>query len=351
MKLLTLSQKQILTKHFTKMWNEQTYPPSWKIIKAITFPKNNKENDNLKNYRIISLINVFSKLFSKTLKSKINEHIQINQLLAADSYGFREGVGVDEYCVRLVQILENNTSNKYISVVLTIDITNAFNKVNSNILYKKLKEMRFEDKYIYWIIEGLMKREIIIGNDIIGAEIKTSEGLPQGDVLSPILFNIYTNELHELKNNNIEILQYADDFTFVIRDTNATEVDTRASQLLRTLKHKLEYLNFTINPSKCKYMCVNMSPFCSSEIYLFDTKIERKDSVKILGVTFDEKITFNKHHNEKKEDIMKYINILKIFGNKTCGAHPKTLLNILNAIIKSRATYASPCLKIDNKKS
>lgn len=76
-KMMTTDQIKILTIHMQKMWNKHIFPDSWKQIKAITFPKPNKDTDNLNNYRIISLLNPFHKVFNKRMKKHNNEHIRI----------------------------------------------------------------------------------------------------------------------------------------------------------------------------------------------------------------------------------------------------------------------------------
>lgn len=65
LKLLSTEQIVILTKHLQNMWNDQTFPQSWNKIKAIAFAKVNKPRDDLRNYRVISLLNVLHKLFNK----------------------------------------------------------------------------------------------------------------------------------------------------------------------------------------------------------------------------------------------------------------------------------------------
>lgn len=349
LKLLNINQIDQLTKHLTTIWNEQRFPKSWKIVRGVAFPKPNKDETNLKNYRILSLLNVFQKIFNKNIKKGINKHIRKLKLLPEDSYGFREGVGLSEYCVRLAQTIERNKMNNFHSVILTIDIEKAFDKVDTNILLRKLKAMKFENKYIYWIIENIRNRKITIGEGNSMTHKTLSEGLPQGDVLSPMLFNLYTAEMHSLKDNVTDILQYADDFTFILRHKNLTDLNNIASGTMRRIKFKLEELNFKMNIEKCKYMCVNVPRFYNMQVYLFNDIIKKTDHLKILGVTFDEQINFKKHINEMRDNILKNINILKIFNNKKGGAHPKSLINVHNALIKSRSTFAAPCINNNNK--
>lgn len=343
LKLLNINQIEKITELLNKMWNTQQYPASWKLIKGIVIPKPNKIETDLNNYRIISLLNVFQKLFSKLIKKILNEQIQNRKLLPEDSYGFRSGVGTNEYFARLVQIIENNKKQNFSSVIITIDITKAFDKVNSNILLNKLRELGFENKYIFWIMESIRYRKILIGEKNNKTEKIISEGVPQGDVLSPLLFNLYSLGIHELKNEYTEVLQFADDFTLIVSDSNCTDLNFKTNLVMRKAKNILEELKFTINVNKCKYMCVNVSPFYMFTVYLSDKIVKQEDNLRILGITFDNKFNFRKNNNENKEKVLKQMNVLKIFGNKRGGAHPKSMLNVHNALIRSRTTYASVC--------
>lgn len=351
LKLLNKDQIGILTKHLNKAWNLQEFPDSWKNIRAIAFPKPHKDESNLTNYRIISLLNVIHKLFSKVIKPSIINHINEHKIIPRDSYGFREGVGINEFCVRLIQILEKNKQDKFGSVVLVVDVSKAFDKVNSNTLHKQLIDMKFEQKYIYWILQGLRNRNMTIDSCGNKAHKILSEGVPQGDVLSPTLFNIYSAEIHQLQNNYTDILQYADDFVFIIKDKNMSDLNSKSSLTLRKIKYKFDSLNFRVNPVKCEYMTFNCQTYHRWQVYMFDDLIKKVDCLKILGINFDRKLNFAKHYRTVKHDIQKYMNIFKIFNNKQGGAHPKSLLNVHNALIKSRTNFGAPCILSLNKKN
>lgn len=264
-----------------------------------------------------------------------------NNILPQESYGFREGVGINEYIVRLVNILENNKSKKYQSAVITIDIAKAFDKVNSNILLRQLKEIKVDDKYIYWISQCIRNRELNLEVNNLTEHKIISEGVPQGDVLSPILFNIYTKNLHTIKSEHTEVLQYADDFTFIVRAKQINILNDNCNDLIKIIKLELGKLNFDINIDKCNFMTLNHMHTNRMQLSLNGNNIKQSDSLKILGVTIDKQLNFKKHFRETKDTTTKSLNTLKIFNSKRGGAHPKSMLNVHNALIKSRTMYAA----------
>lgn len=68
------------------------------------------------------------------------------------------------------------------------------------------------------------------------------EGLPQGDVLSPIIFNIYTSELHSIQNNNVVLTQYVDDFNLIIKAKTLEQLETRCQIATANFVEKAEDL-------------------------------------------------------------------------------------------------------------
>lgn len=98
----------------------------------------------------------------------------------------------------------------------------------------------------------------------------------------------------------------------------------------------------------CVLMFLNI---IKSNFFLFEDLIQRIDHLRILGVTFDEKLNFKKHNNEKRDNSTKYVNLLKIFNNKRGGFHPRSMIYVHNALIKSRTTFAAPCLNVINSTS
>lgn len=351
LKMLNERQIETLTKLLNDMWNKQSFPKTWNEVKGITFAKPGKDANNLENYRVISLQNVIYKVFNKHLKRIFNEIIISKSLLPKDSYGFRGGVGVNEFAVNMVKQLEQNKREKYYTVVISMDLEKAFDRVNTDTLINMMSSMGFDDKYLYWIYQMLTNRKLILQNNEFKANIILNDGVPQGDVLSPLLFNLYTSKIHTFQREDIRILQYADDITIIIKDKNITELNTKANQVICSIKLYLATLNFNINFSKTKFMCLNLSIFQRIDLNIFNDVIMEERELKILGIIFDNKMQFIKNCKEVKNKCAKYINVLKIFSNKKCGAHPKTLLNAYKALIKSRITFGLVATNIDNKKS
>lgn len=350
LKFLSEDQITILAKLLQKMWNAQEFPNNWNLIKAITFKKPGKDETQFSSYRIISLLNVIYKVFNKYLKSKLNEIISNNNLLPENSFGFRFGRGTNEFTVSLVQTVEQNKKNQYITAIISIDLQKAFDTINLTVLVNSLMDMKIDKKYIFWITQMLSNRHLKLCHNGFNSQICLNDGIPQGDVLSPILFNLYTATIHQLQSEDIIILQYADDFAFLIRDKDSSTLNLKANMLMCNLNILLNTLNFNINTNKTKYMCNNNSIFSPLIISISNDIIKQEIELKILGIIIDNNLKFVKHYKEMKEKCIKFANVLKIFNNKKNGAHPKTLLNAYKSLIKSRIFFGAATTNF-NKKS
>lgn len=156
---------------------------------------------------------------------------------APQSYGFRPGRSCQDALRRVDELLKNGYNQ-----IVDIDIKGYFDAIPHDLLMEKVKES-IADGPVIRLIEGFLKAGIMEERQIE----HTEQGTPQGGVISPLLANIYLNELDWLmKNHGIEMIRYADDMVVLCRETD------KAQQALEMIKDWMATARLKLHPEKTR---------------------------------------------------------------------------------------------------
>lgn len=169
---------------------------------------------------------------------------------------------------------------------------------------------------------------------------ETSEGIPQGDVLSPLVFLLYTTPLFELYVEGSMLLQFADDLCLIAWSSNAMETTEILQKATNGLMKLIGKLDMDVCPSKCKAIWFN------SEMEIYNPIVKLKgnvigfeSSVKFLGLFLDEKLSYQRHIRELVSAMERKINIIKMFSGSKWGGHPETLVAVLKSVVRGKLEY------------
>lgn len=205
------------------------------------------------------MLNVFLKSINSAVKDRISEYAEATKLLPQLSFGFRKNhsaIGCVNYMVNT--ILQAKLERKG-CIVVFMDISKAFDRVDTGILVQMLVNNQFPEGIVRWVHEYLRKKEMVI-NTTEGQKRKiTNQGLPQGCPLSPVLFNLYTKDIHKLNDDGIILPQFADDFAAIITG-DENEVTSKANNFIRNMNNELKKLNLNLNARKCAAINFGKTP-------------------------------------------------------------------------------------------
>lgn len=221
-----------------------------------------------------------------------------------------------------------------------MDLSNAFNAVRTDKLEQILRETGVPDDIRMWISSFLRNRKIImhLRNKTIDRTIQ--DGLPQGDVLSPTLFNVYTADLHKIECEDVVLVQFADDFGILVRAKNLETLNRKAQEYTNKFSNEASELNLVINPAKTKALLFQNNDK-ELNITINGTAVETVKDHRYLGIIFDRYLSFRAHINSVKSKVQERLNMLKILNGVKSGAHPQTLVRIHTALCRSVMEYGS----------
>lgn len=169
------------------------FPEGWKHGIVIPIPKSDKNLSKASSYRSISLL---SKVLEKIIVNRINLHLLTNRIIPDDQFGYRRGHSTNHQLMRVSIFIKDSLSNKLSCGMLAFDVEKAFDSIWHKELVYKMFKLKFP-LYITKMVQSfLFKRSFHV--QVSGAKSKTYNiiaRVPQGSVLSPTLFNIFTSDL------------------------------------------------------------------------------------------------------------------------------------------------------------
>ena len=189
-----------------------TFPDELKIARVTPLFKNGSDSD-LGNYRPISVLPCFSKLFEKILYNRVqnHKHLRYNNILYRRQFGFQEKHSIEHAIMQLVDQINCSFKKNLYTLGIFIDLSKAFDTVNHKILIAKLENYGVTGTNLRWFKSYLENRKQFIAYGIFSAShINISYGVPQDSILGPLLFLVYVNDLNRA-SEVLDPIMFADD--------------------------------------------------------------------------------------------------------------------------------------------
>ena len=187
-----------------------TVPEQLKIAKICPIFKGG-ERDKFINYRPISVLPSFSKIFEKVVYNRIIKYIDSKQILTNCQYGFRKKHSTSMAIIDMYDKLSASLDRNEHSVGIFVDLSKAFDTLDRNILLKKLEHYGIRGVALQWFESYLTNRkQFVFVNDISSSVKDITYDVPQGSILGPLLFILYINDIVNC-SDVLQFILFADD--------------------------------------------------------------------------------------------------------------------------------------------
>ena len=165
------------------------------IVKPL-LKKANLDPENLKNYRPVSNLPFFSKVLERVVLHQLLEHLAANGLLEPFQSAYRKGHSTETALLHVVNDLLQAADIGHVSILSLLDFSAAFDTIDHSIMCTKLEDFGCVGLVGKWFESYLTGRtQCVVIDDKCSKTTKLDYGVPQGSVLGPVLFTIYTSTL------------------------------------------------------------------------------------------------------------------------------------------------------------
>ena len=292
-----------LTDIFNEIIDESHYPESLKVSKVVPIFKDGDPSEP-NNYRPISLVPLFGKIFEKIIKRRLMSFLLKNKVLSRKQFGFLSKRSTVDALTEMLENIQRLREKNVLAHCTLLDLSKAFDTVDHSILLDKCSKYGLRGK-----IEELLKSYLKDRKQFVRYKGKSSStkkiecGVPQGSVLGPLLFLIYINDIVDIPKHN-NILLYVDD----------TNIFGKYEQTQHTIDLKLisSWLASNKLTPNIKKQLLLLGPNNLSDKKLIwnGEEVEESKCVKYLGVKIDNKLTFEEHIDYVQMKCNQYISIL-----------------------------------------
>ena len=283
-----------------------TFPSIFKtaLVKPL-LKKPSLDHNDLKNYRPVSNLPFLSKVIERIVLLQLNEHLLSNNLLNPLQSAYRPYHSTETALLKIINDLLTAIDNGKITLLTLLDLSAAFDTIDHNILLKRLQHTcGITESALSWFNSYLSERtQIVTINGFQSNASPLSFGVPQGSVLGPVLFVLYTEPLFNLvKKHLIHHHAFADD-NQLYKDTNPHNINQTIEDMqncITDVKMWMTANKLQLNDCKTEVILIS-SPRLSTKLalppsmHVGNSDILFSPSVKNLGVTLDCNLNMAEH--------------------------------------------------------
>jgi hypothetical protein len=244
-------------------------------------------------------------VLERAAADQLREHLERNQLLEPLQSAYRPGHSTETALVKIQNDICCALGERKVVLLVLLDLSAAFDTVNHELLLQTLSEHKVGNTAHDWFRSYLIEREQTVkSGGSLSNPTPLESGVPQGSVLGPLLFSVYSSSLGRvLRNLNADYHLYADD-TQIYVSVSPDHLDAGTAQLENCIYHVKTWMNhhrLKMNESKTEYLVLSNRNIARQiqppTLDVCGHEVMASASAKNIGVTFDSHMALDVHVN------------------------------------------------------
>lgn len=341
-----------LAEVFTEIHRGGTTPETLKESLTVTLRKEKKQDYSLPgSYRPIALENTIAKLLEGCIARRLSKAAEERGLLPWNQMGARSKRSTLSALEMLTGTIQTAwKAKKAVVSVLGLDLMGAFNKVSAERLYWVLRRKGIPEwlvKMVYAFLTG-RKTKIVLA-DWVSGWIQTTSGIPQGSTLSPILFLFFISEFLEYfakVQDSLIGFGFVDDGTLITWSDSAAQNCRRLEKAHEFCSKWAKRYGAVFAPEKYQLIHFTkrrgLTEDLKSTIVIGGKQAELLQSMKVLGVWLDSKLSWKDHIKKATDKGLKAFNALARVTSAIWGPEMRKSRLLYTAIARPIMTHGAP---------
>jgi hypothetical protein len=342
-----------LQNHLRRLYNfclgSQFSIPAWKHAAVVPVPKPGKPAGFITSQRPISLLPTDGKLLESMTAEFMSELLDSLHLLPENQYAFRKFRSAPDIPLRIVQRVFDNRSIRHKTVVVTLDVQAAYDSVWHAGLISKLLQLPLPRNLIGWLTDFLRDRKLQarVAGHLSDVSVVNC-GVPQGSPISPLLYILYTADLLVDSTPGTITEAYADDLTTTASGETMLDARIAAQIEINRISRWAQHWRQKFNSSKSESIPLYFQP-TTLHLHLDKEPIPQKSVVRILGIHFDQRLTFKPHVDRVVHSCRENLRWFRRLVNKP-GLSRRWRRTTYYSLIRSKLTYGHVALSTMSKR-
>lgn len=321
-----------------EIWFSATIPQSWREYQVHFIDKIGKDK-----VRPIALSSCMGKIVERMINERLVWWAEKNKIIHNSQNGFRRGRSCAHNLAKITSDIRSTLYQDGYSLAAFLDVSSAYDNVIFHILIHKLNKLKCPSRIVNYLVSWLQDRptQFIVNKDDDTIELMVRKGLPQGAILSPILYDLYTVEITKNLPENIKVVQFADDVALYVSGLDRDKNKKDLQEALRIVDKNLNNIGLQIEPKKTSLMEFNKSGYVDANMSLIHEGqlIQNSGEVRFLDILMDNQLKFDNHISYVRGKVEKANDVVRFVSQVSRGPEINTALMLYKNLVRSVTDY------------